>query len=337
MVGMASLLPDAGDKLTISKIDDKCVPVYDGKQIENRAQRMDVLKKMYGQRFAEMTIMDYIKNKKKLSDDIELFVLRSSEIDSHLETDSETVLGLIHDSIKRIRAAINRLQRAGFNDVVIATDHGFFLNTHNEAGDVCQKPAGNWVAVHERCLLGSGNEDSYSAIILSENISLLNGFSSVSIPRGLVTYRTGDTYFHGGASLQESIVPVITVKLDPSRKEKKSEISINISYKNGTTNVITTRLPVIDIQISSVDLFSHDADFAILLEAHDKNGKVVGEAKAGGVVNPATGTITLATEEKIRVTLKMQMEFEGKFTVKALNPSTLTTYSTIKLETDYAV
>ena len=31
------------------------------------------------------------------------------------------------------------------------------------------------------------------------------------------------------------------------------------------------------------------------------------------------------------------LEFEGKFTVKALNPTTLTTYTTLELETDYAV
>ena len=33
----------------------------------------------------------------------------------------------------------------------------------------------------------------------------------------------------------------------------------------------------------------------------------------------------------------MAMEFEGKFTVKALNPTTMTTFTTLELETDYAV
>ena len=47
------------------------------------------------------------------------------------------------------------------------------------------------------------------------------------------------------------------------------------------------------------------ADFEILLEAQDKKGNVVGEAKSGGLVNPATGTVTLKPGERVQVTLKM--------------------------------
>jgi hypothetical protein len=54
-------------------------------------------------------------------------------------------------------------------------------------------------------------------------------------------------------------------------------------------------------------------------------------------VNPATGTLTLRAGEKVQVTLKMQLEFEGKFKVKALNPKTHAIYSQIDLETDYTV
>ena len=61
----------------------------------------------------------------------------------------------------------------------------------------------------------------------------------------------------------------------------------------------------------------------ILLEAQDKQGNVVGEAKPGGPVNPATLTVTVGPDDAIKVTLKMQLDFEGKFTVKALDPTTL--------------
>jgi hypothetical protein len=63
----------------------------------------------------------------------------------------------------------------------------------------------------------------------------------------------------------------------------------------------------------------------------------VGEAKAGGAVNAATGTITLRAGQKEQVILRMVMEFEGKFVVKALNPTMLATYTTLALETDYVV
>jgi len=96
-------------------------------------------------------------------------------------------------------------------------------------------------------------------------------------------------------------------------------------------------MPVIDLAVETTDMFSTDSDFEILLEAHNGKGDVVGEAKAAGAVNPATGTLTLKPGDKVQVTIKMQMEFEGKFRIKALHPSTYTVYCQLDLETDYAV
>jgi hypothetical protein len=41
--------------------------------------------------------------------------------------------------------------------------------------------------------------------------------------------------------------------------------------------------------------------------------------------------------EKCGIQVKMQLEFEGKFTVKALNPTTMATYGSLELQTDYTV
>jgi len=151
----------------------------------------------------------------------------------------------------------------------------------------------------------------------------------------LVPYRSGLLYFHGGASLQETVLPIITLRLrtkDPDYRKP----TIKISYRNGAKR-ITTRLPVVEVILEYYDLFTIETDFEILLEAHDKKNIVVGEAKAGGQVNPATGTLSLKPGERIQVTLKMHPEFEGNFTVKAMNPSTLATYCKLDLETDYVV
>ncbi len=122
---------------------------------------------------------------------------------------------------------------------------------------------------------------------------------------------------------------------------------------------ITTRLPVIEVAAHSQSLFSVDKDFEILLEAHDKKGNVIGEAKPSGGVNSATGTIILRPGNKEKVTLKMSMEYEGRFKIKALNPTTMAlkmsmeyegrfkikalnpttmaAYDQLELETDYTV
>lgn len=59
--------------------------------------------------------------------------------------------------------------------------------------------------------------------------------------------------------------------------------------------------------------------------------------KPGGLVNTATGTIMMTPDNEQKITLKMDMEFEGKFILKAFNPSTMAVYEQIELETDYTV
>lgn len=64
---------------------------------------------------------------------------------------------------------------------------------------------------------------------------------------------------------------------------------------------------------------------------------MVGEAKPGGLVDPASGTIRLKPGDQVKVTLKMSMEYEGKFKVLALNPNTMGRFAELDLETDYTV
>ena len=126
------------------------------------------------------------------------------------------------------------------------------------------------------------------------------------------------------------------LQLDAPEQAPIMQATVVLSYKNGAKR-ITTRLPVMEIGLETQDMFSVGSDFEILLEAQDKKGNVVGEAKPGGLVNAATGTITLKPGEKIQIALKMDMEYEGKFKVKALNPSTMATFCKLDLETDYTV
>lgn len=336
LVGMASLLPDAGKNLALNNVDGKLVPFINGQEVKTVAQRMELIRKRYGVRFQEGRLEDYVRNRFKVEDGTELLVLRSVEIDGHFENHPDTAPTEIINALKRIRVAIHKLKDAGFRDVVIATDHGFFMNTHAQAGDTCNKLSGDWLNIHERCLLGDGAADQHHYAITTDKAGIRSDMAKLAGPLTMASYKAGMLYYHGGASLQECVVPVITLQLDAPDQAPIEQASVVLSYKNGAKR-ITTRLPVMDIAVETQDMFSVGSDFEILLEAHDKNGNVVGEAKPGGAVNPATGTITLKPGDKTQITLKMQLEFEGKFKVKALNPSTMAAYSQLDLETDYTV
>ena len=311
-IGMASLLPSAGKKLEILSEGKGFVAVLDGQRLTTVGNRMKVFEQLYGDRFAQMTLSEFNSRKNfKISNVVNLLVIRSTEIDSHLESNPETTLGLVHQTLKGIRVAIHRLRQAGFTDVVIATDHGFFLNGHADAGDICIKPeVGDWINVHDRALLGTGSGDSQNFVIPAEKVGIQGNFQHFGAPRSLAPYRRGLRFFHGGPSLQEAIVPAITVALQDQAGHEPTPANVLLTYKNGATR-ITTRLPVVDLTVENIELFSQEADFEILLEAQDGKGNVIGEARKGDPVDPATGTLTLGQDNIDKSPLKWMQSLKA--------------------------
>ncbi|KWT98888.1 MULTISPECIES: PglZ domain-containing protein [unclassified Variovorax] len=335
IVGMASLLPGAGAGLTLALDNDTLVPKVDGVATATVPQRMGVMAKRYGDRFAEMTLGDFVRGKLKLRDTSDLLVLRSTEIDSQLESNPESTLGLVPGTLKLIRAALHKLRGLGFKDAVIVADHGFFLNAQAEAGDVCVKPQGKWAFnAHDRMFLGDGTGDAHSLVLVAEKLGIRGDFKQVALPRSMAPYRSGHLYFHGGASLAEAVVPVLVVRLDAGGPPERGAVKVELRYKSGA-KYITTRMPVVEVALLSDDMFTQETAVEILLEAQDSKGNVVGEPRTGADVNPATRTINLLPNQRKQIALRMDDEFRGKFTVKALNPTTLAALASLPLETDY--
>ncbi len=333
-VGMASLLPGAGSDLRIDKHGNDYVVMIRDAKLKTVASRIAVLKDRYGARFAEVKLNDLIKPRYKVDPSIELLAVRTNDLDERFESSLEAGLSDVATQLKRLRVAVHKLREMEFDDAIIVTDHGFFINAHAGPGDVGTKPPGNWINFHNRSMLGDGAADVRNFVVQSEHVGIRGDFARLAGPRGMVAYSAGVSYFHGGVSLQECIVPVISVRLCDATRKKAEKYNVELSYKS---KKITTQIPVVDIAIpvegGTLDFMLTEVE--ILLEAQDKNGKVVGQAKPGGPVNAATGTILLRTGQNLRVAIKMDEDYEGKFTLKAMGPVTMNTYGKLNLETDY--
>ena len=125
------------------------------------------------------------------------------------------------------------------------------------------KPSGHWINVHERSLLGDSTADSHSFVMSAEKLGVRGDFAQVGGPRSMAPYRSGMLYFHGGASLQEAVVPVLVAKLESAEQPAMQQATVVLSYKNGAKR-ITTRLPVLDVLLEFFDMFSQGEDFEIL-------------------------------------------------------------------------
>lgn len=338
-VGMAALLPGADGSLRLVRQEDGALPCLEETPVLTVAQRMELLRKRFGQRFAETSLTSFLKTRAEPEESVELLVIRSNEMDEQFEQNPETALGLIGRTFNQIRAAIHKLRTLGFQEAMIVADHGFYLNFGADSGDVCVRPAGSWVSIHDRMLLGAGAGDSANLVLPAENLGILGDFNQAALPRAMAAYRAGLSYFHGGASLQEALVPVISLRLSAVEPRVASP-AVTLSYKRGARK-ITTRLPVVEISVDPLqtEMFSAlPSAIEICLEAQDPKGRVVGEAKLGGLVNPATNTILINHGQTVQITLKMDLEYEGKFSVKALDPQTRKGLAkALELETDYTV
>lgn len=335
-VGMASLLPGASTDFQLVKKDSGFMPSIQGQELGNVIQRMEHIRKKYGNRFQEGRLDKFLKKEIEISPDTDLLVLRSVEIDTSFESNPDTAPNELVNALKRIRRAVHTLSNLGFSEAIIATDHGFFMNTHAGPGDTCSKLPGDWINIHERSLLGNGVPDDKHFCVQADKAGIKGDFHFFAGPLSLASYKSGMLYYHGGCSLQECIVPVIQLNFKKQLTPVGNDVSIELNYKNGA-KYITTRLPVIEVSANSQSLFSVDKDYEVLLEAHSKKGEIVGEAKRGGVVGASTGTLSLLAGERVQVTMKMSLGFEGKFTIKAFNPTTMTVYDQLELVTDYTV
>jgi hypothetical protein len=278
---------------------------------------------------------EVVQGKKlKLPDKVRLLVVRTREIDAMAHENPSAVLTLIPSILRQLIKAIGRVEAAGFHKVVVATDHGFILVHEQEAGNVAPKPPGTWLIQKSRCLLGQGSADATSVVLKREHVGIPGDFTHYAAPRALVPYVREELYYHEGLSLQECVLPCLTIEFT-ARAGKAAPPSIQISYRQGKTDRITTRRPVMDVSWPA--LLFDEQEIEIALDAVDAKGNTVGEVGTGPTVNAATQGVRIRPGQVVSVGLRMDDAFAGSFTVRAIDPATQALLAELKLKTDYAV
>lgn len=335
-VGMAALMPEAEGNLLLVRKDGDLVPVIKDREIKNPTDRLKVIQALYGDRCAMVDLDQFLKKKKfSISQTVQLLILKTQDID-------EVGTALAHDApllipgvLKKLPAAIGKLKELAFEHVLVASDHGFIILHEQEAGDLVPKPAGDWVQVKGRYLLGSGSGSPVTAAFAAEQVGIKGEVDTLVVPRSFGTFGRSDPYFHGGLSLQECVLPLLWIK--PKKKSSKEGRpgTLRLSYKGGATDSVTTRRPMIEIVLFQEQIDVYRAErLEFQLEAYAK-GKVVGEAASCQHLDPSTNLVRIQLGQAIKVPLRMDDDFEGAFEVRAIDPRTQANFATLKLKTNY--
>lgn len=332
-VGMAALMPEANGSIQLVWEKEDLYPYVKGQKVLVPKDRYEYVCKHFGDR-CHMRDLDELVSKPKIRfpETTQLLIVKTTDIDKIGEIHPLEARRMIPGLVRKIITGVNRVQNKGFNQVVIATDHGFVLLDEQQAGDTVGKPPGEWVMVKDRCLLGKGSSGEGVLVFNKSEVGIQGDFEDYVVPRSFGTFKKGQPYFHGGLSLQECILPVISVDFGTKKAERFStSIDISLSYKGASTDKITTRRPMIEISMFST-MFGEIAEFQ--LEAYSQDG-IVGEVAASPHVNAATNLVEIQPSQAIKVPLKMDDDFHGSFEVRAIDPVTQVNYATLKLKTDY--
>jgi hypothetical protein len=144
-----------------------------------------------------------------------LIVVHGAEFDREGH-EGQLQLSGASEHLDRYAEAIRRLRAAGYSRIIAVTDHGFFHWQPDPDEREEEKPEGELLWMSRRAMVGRGLKHRSAVSMPVPGSELV-----AMVPRSVNAFRTygGLGFFHGGATLQELIIPVLVASW-PSRAAK---------------------------------------------------------------------------------------------------------------------
>jgi uncharacterized protein (TIGR02687 family) len=244
-LGMAALLPNK--TLEYSDGDGSNVLV-DGQSSMGTANREKILAGASKKRFKAMRAEDLMKMTRDdcriLFREHDVVYIYHNEIDATGDKrDTEgKVFEAVEDALVSLVKIMKRLASANVTNMLITADHGFIYQDRaiEESDFLGVEPAGTLIASQgRRHVLGKGLAESNSLRKFTAAQLGLAGDWEVQIPKSINRLRlkgAGSRFVHGGASLQEVVVPVLEVN-----KKRQSDIrTVEVDILGSEANTITS-------------------------------------------------------------------------------------------------
>lgn len=226
---------------------------------------------------------------KKATSSSPLLVVEGAEFDT-AGHDGNLKLDGAGDSLDRYTTALRKLRDAGYSQIIIVTDHGFF-HWQPEPDEIEEsKPEGERLWTSRRAVVGRALSHK-TALALPVPSSDLNAM----VPRSINAFKTygGLGFFHGGATLQELIIPVVLVHW-PQKAKKVNAVLKPVGQ-------ITSEMPRVQVEPGAggqQKLIGADSNLLsrkVLVKIKDlQTGKVIFRHDNAVTIEPAGGAQTIA-------------------------------------------
>jgi len=243
-LGMAALLPNS----TLSLMNDETgVALVDGQSAQGTANRSKILSSVVPASIA-IQAEDLMKmerdESRALVRDNEVIYIYHNLIDKTGDTrdTEERVFAATEDTLQELIRIIKKLANANVSNVLVTADHGFiYQNRALEDSDfIVSEPEGNGIYYrNRRFVLGTGMHSSNGFKTFMPAQLGLEGTVEVQIPKSINRLRqkgSGSRFVHGGATLQEVVIPVLRIN-----KKRQSDVSrVEVEFIGGAGKTITS-------------------------------------------------------------------------------------------------
>jgi hypothetical protein len=262
-IGMAALLPAADRSFSMAEARTGVAGAIGGKPLVGSAARMEHARgEVPG--LVEMTLDRLVHELSPKQRDDELkgapvVVIRSQEIDGAGENLPQGVAQKVMGTIlEDLRLAAQCLADAGVNHFVVAADHGhLFGSSKGDDMKIDPPEGGRTVDLHRRCWVGRGGTTPSGCVRLTAADLGYEGTDlDLVVPKGTGVFKAGGSlsFHHGGLSLQELIIPVLTFELQGKKASKKKGAADLLALED-VPKEITNRIFSLKLKPLQLNLF----------------------------------------------------------------------------------
>lgn len=323
-IGMAALMPDADKSFSVvehkKSLGAQIQTSLSGSMNERRKIWSGSVPGIVDVGLDKVLSESSSKLQKRIAD-APLLLVRSTEIDAMGEGGNTALTRQVLDTaINNVAKAVKRLAALGISRFVVAADHGHLFALEREESQRIDKPGGETVSMHRRCWAGRGGANPPGTIrITSAQLGYDSDLDFV-FPNGNSVFKAGGdlTYHHGGLSLQELVIPVLTVRMAAPKVDAGPDVKITLSKM---PKQIANRIVTFGFSVGQ-DLFSSEE--IIVRPVLQCGGQHVGHAGMAldATLDPENHCVTLKPGSSCTVGIQLLREDIEFVEIVILDPGT---------------
>lgn len=321
-VGMAALLPGASSSFSVVEQRGKLGAEIDGSFLHNREGRLSYLEaRVPGMVSARLgDVVSWSPTTKKKLTGAQVVVVLSSEIDGAGEgIDNRYARSIMGGVVSDVARALQKLASIGVENAVITADHGhLFFAAEREESMRLDAPGGAQVELHRRCWIGRGGATPPGSVRVAGSKLGYSSDLDVVLPASVSVFKAGGglAYHHGGASMQELIIPLLTVHLNGNagQKVEKNAVSVKAGF-----DAVTNRIFSIEIALGGGGLFAEPRQIRPVAIS---DGREVAAAKMTSTGPIEGGVVTLDHGMAINVAFLLTDDEVSHLKIQVLDAET---------------